>query len=233
MELGNLANLTHLSLGGNQLSGTIPASLGRLVNLQLLYLWWNQLTGTIPAELGSLTSLQQLYLGGNQLTGCIPEGLRDVADNDLDALGLPFCGSLTVDMEITSADGQVRINKPVLVTATFTKPVYGFIVDDISVSNGGIDSFAGNDGVAVYTFNVTPNAIGAVTVDIAAGVAEDADGNGNTAALQLSLGIPYDDDGDGVISKNEAISAVRDYFSGNLTKEQTIAVIRLYFTSGS
>ena len=36
----------------------------------------------------------------------------------------------------------------------------------------------------------------------------------------------------GAISKHEAIAAVRDYFSGNLTKEQTIAVIRLYFVSG-
>ena len=33
-------------------------------------------------------------------------------------------------------------------------------------------------------------------MDIAAGAATDADGYGNMAALTLSLGIPYDDDGD-------------------------------------
>ena len=66
-------------------------------------------------------------------------------------------------------------------------------------------------------------------MDIAAGVAEDADGNGNTAALRYSLGITYDDDGDGGISKPEAIAAIRDYFSGGITKAQAIAVIRLYF----
>ena len=43
----------------------------------------------------------------------------------------------------------------------------------------------------------------------------------------------YDGNGDGKVSKGEAIVAVRDYFSGNLTKEQTIAVIRIYFASGA
>ena len=32
-----------------------------------------------------------MHISGNQLTGCIPSALRDVADNDFDVLGLPFC----------------------------------------------------------------------------------------------------------------------------------------------
>ena len=128
-----------------------------------------------------------------------------------------------------SADALVRPGSPVSLTATFSRPVSGFAIDDIIVGNGAAGNFAGSG--AVYTFDVTPNAIGEVTVEIAASVAEDADGKGNAAGY-LSLGITYDDDGDGAISKNEAIAAVRDYFSGNLTKSQTIAVIRLYFTSG-
>ena len=82
---------------------------------------------------------------------------------------------------------------------------------------------------AVYTFDVTPNAIGEVVVEIPAGVAEDADGNGNKAASRFLLGITYDDDGDGDISRGEAIAAIREYFSGGLTRAQVIAVIRLYF----
>ncbi|GAG83810.1 unnamed protein product, partial [marine sediment metagenome] len=39
----------------------------------------------------------------------------------------------------------------------------------------------------VYTFNVTPAGQGAVTVDIDAGVAQDAAGNPNTAAAQFSI----------------------------------------------
>ena len=114
-------------------------------------------------------------------------------------------------------------------TATFGEPVFGFTIEDIFAANGAVGNLTGGDGDAVYTFDVTPNAVDAVTVDIAAGVAADADGN--TAAMQLSLGIPYDDDGDGKISKEEAIAAVIDYFSDRTTKEHAIAIVILYFSS--
>ena len=90
--LGNLANLTVLSLGGNQLTGEIPTELGSLSNLTVLSLSDNQLTGEIPPELGDLANLEELYLSENQLTGCIPVGIAGVANNDLDQIGLPFCG---------------------------------------------------------------------------------------------------------------------------------------------
>ncbi len=128
-----------------------------------------------------------------------------------------------------TARPQVRLNSPVPVTATFSEPVSGFTLDDISVVNGTASNFAGSG--AVYTFDVTPDDIGEVTVAIAAGVAEDSDGNSNEAAPRFSLGITYDDDGDGGISKNEAIAAVVDYFAGRITKAETIAVIVLYFSA--
>ena len=115
-ELGSLANLLSLDLSGNQLTGEIPTELGSLANLEGLSLWWNQLTGGIPTELGSLANLlfldlsenqltgaippelgglanlSELYLADNQLmTGCVPDGLRDVPNNDIERLGLPFC----------------------------------------------------------------------------------------------------------------------------------------------
>ena len=443
--LGSLANLRYLYLYGNQLSGEIPSELGSLANLQGLHLYGNQLSGEIPAELGSLTDLEELFLIGNQLTGCIPVGIADVANNDFNQLGLPFCagalgaptigtltpgadfltitwaaptgspesaiiaydlryiesaasdksdvnwtvvdnawtagsgassyriagltngtrydvqvravtaagdgpwsatapgtpatwgairsfsppsvgpggavvvtiaangfgaygqvvetlppgfsymssslsdGAVTIeDRELSfillgetsftytvtvpsaaghysfsgvltnfegeevpvggaltitvgalptvsvsraagSEDAKVRPGSPVSLTATFSRPVSGFAIDDIIVGNGAASNFAGSG--AVYTFDMTPDDIGEVTVDISADVAEDADGNGNAAAPRFSLGITYDDDGDGGISKDEAIAAVRDYFAGKLTKAQTIAVIRLYFAS--
>ena len=125
----------------------------------------------------------------------------------------------------------VRIDAPIQVLVTFSEPVFGFTVDDISVSNGIAGNFAGSDGSAFYDFDVTPNTVGAVTVDIAAGAATDANGYGNASAPQLSLGIPYDDDHDGEISKEEAIAAVIDYFNGGITKAEAIAVIILYFSS--
>ena len=90
-ELGSLSNLQSLDLHGNQLTGVIPKELGSLANLQSLDLSDNRLTGSIATELGNLSNLQELYLGGNLLTGCVPDGLRDVPNNDIVSLGLPFC----------------------------------------------------------------------------------------------------------------------------------------------
>ena len=232
-ELGNLSNLQVLRLIFNGLDRGIPSQLGSLSDLQELWLSYNQLDGAIPPELGDLPNLDTLYLKGNDLTGCIPDGLRDVESNDFADLGLPFCepqtpGAPTVS---TAAVGtyMVRIDSLIPVTAAFSEPVSGFTIEDISVVNGSVGSLVGSNGDSVYTFDVTPNAIGDVTVYVAAAVAEDGDGNANTAAVQLSLGIPYDDDRDGAISRDEVITAIGDYlFSGLLTRDQVIEFIALY-----
>ena len=100
-ELGGLSNLQRLSLGHNQLTGPIPASLGSLANLQWLWLANNQLSGPIPVELGSLSNLEQLQLSENQLTGCIPGEFRDVAENDLGDINLPFCDVLLSGLTVS------------------------------------------------------------------------------------------------------------------------------------
>ncbi len=128
-----------------------------------------------------------------------------------------------------SAQVQLRLNAPASVRATFSEPVAGFTLDDVAVVNGVAGNLAGSG--AVYTFDVTPTVLGEVTVDIAAGAAEDAQGNPSTAAPRLSLGLPYDFDGDRGISKDEAIAAVLDYFAGRITKAQAIEVILRYFAS--
>ena len=138
-------------------------------------------------------------------------------------------------VEFSIDDSQprmIRIGSPVPVIATFTEAVSGFTVDDITVVNGTVGNFVADAGGMVYTFDVTPDAVAKVTVDIATSVAMNSAGNGNTAAAQLSF-TPYDDDGVAGISRAEAIAAIRDYFSGKLGKAQAIAVIRLYFASGN
>ena len=126
-------------------------------------------------------------------------------------------------------NAAVRPGSPVSLTATFSRQVSGFTIDDITVENGTVSNFAGSG--TVYTFDVTPDDIGEVTVEIPAGAAEYADGNGNPATLRFSLGITYDDNGDGDINRGEAIAAIRDYFSDRITRAQAIAVIRLYFST--
>lgn len=95
-SLGELKNLKHLSLKDNNLSGEIPAELGNLTNLTYLDLSWNKLTGEVPARLGNLPKLDYLYLEqpsykGDGFVGCVPTSLKDVIENDLDELELPFC----------------------------------------------------------------------------------------------------------------------------------------------
>jgi hypothetical protein len=64
--------------------------------------------------------------------------------------------------------------------------VTGFTIDDITVGNGTKSNFVPVDA-NTYTFNVTPTADGAVIVNIAGGVAQDAATNSNSAATQFSI----------------------------------------------
>lgn len=96
--------------------------------------------------------------------------LTRVADLDVPTVVLsapagPFRGTLTV-------------------TATFSEPVTGFDVDDLTVGNGTASDVVGSG--ASYTFTVTPTADGAVTVDVPDAAATDAAGNASTASATLS-----------------------------------------------
>ena len=65
-------------------------------NVTQLILAGYGLSGSIPPELGDLANLATLRLSSNSLTGCVPAALRNVPDNDLAALGLPFCGAAPI-----------------------------------------------------------------------------------------------------------------------------------------
>ena len=106
-----------LDLFNNQLSGSIPSELGDLSNLEWLRLFNNKLTGSIPPELGKLTKLRSLFLTGNNFNedSCIPAALRDVAENDLDEIGLSFCdGEATPTPTPTATPVTVQVPEEVL-----------------------------------------------------------------------------------------------------------------------
>ena len=93
--------------------------MGNLSNLETLYLGFNELAGPIPGELGNLPNLETLFLSSNELTGCIPEGLRDVAHNDFQILGLDFCEVDSSDPLIAryDANGNNMIDKAEVIEA--------------------------------------------------------------------------------------------------------------------
>ena len=78
-ELGRLTALRKLLLGGNDLSGPLPPELGALTNLETLNVAVNDLSGPLPSELGALTSLEILDLTANHLSGPLPSELGGLA----------------------------------------------------------------------------------------------------------------------------------------------------------
>src|SRR5207249_2350862 len=69
------------------------------------------------------------------------------------------------------------------ITASFPHTVTAFTSADVSTTNASVSNFSGSG--AVYTFDVTATGA-AVSVSVAAGVAQDAAANGNTASNTLS-----------------------------------------------
>lgn len=76
-------------------------------------------------------------------------------------------------------------NGPFTATFTFDETVSGFDAGDITVGNGSLSGFM-QTGPNTYTALVTPTATGTVTIDVPAGGASDAAGNGNAAAAQAT-----------------------------------------------
>ena len=78
LEIGNLTSLTRLSLSDNGLSGSIPSELGNLINLTNLNFFDTALSGEIPPELGNLVNLNSLELHNNNLEGSIPSEIGNL-----------------------------------------------------------------------------------------------------------------------------------------------------------
>ncbi|MDO7851417.1 Ig-like domain-containing protein [Hymenobacter convexus] len=106
----------------------------------------------------------------------------------------PFTGTplYTIDkvaptVTISSTASNPTSTSPIPFTITFSESVTGFVAGDVTVSNGTITGGLVNGSGSTYTFSVTPSGNGLVTVNVAANVAQDAAGNGNTTATQYSL----------------------------------------------
>lgn len=133
---------------------------------------------------------------------------------------------------ISSTAGANTNTSPISITITFSENVTGFIIGDITVGNGTAENFGGSG--TTYTADITPSAQGAVTVDVAANVAQDDAGNNNTVANQLSR--TYDSKAPtiGVVSNgglyNVSVSPTFDEGTATLAKDGGTANS---FTSGT
>ncbi|MFC3197644.1 Ig-like domain-containing protein [Parapedobacter deserti] len=136
-----------------------------------------------------------LDLNGIVLGGTInPNGgaIRDNAGNDalLALKGVPptdqvFVYSVKPSVSL-STEATSPVNEPFTVTATFSEPVAGFTISDITVTNGTLSDLQTIDNSS-YTFLVTPTVHGGVQLSIAADAAVNIANNGNDASDMLSL----------------------------------------------
>jgi hypothetical protein len=72
---------------------------------------------------------------------------------------------------------------PIAVTVTFSEPVGGFATSDVLCSNCTVSNSSGSG--TSYSFDLVPVGQGLLTATLPAGAAQDAGGNGNTAAAQF------------------------------------------------
>ncbi len=130
--------------------------------------------------------------GGQNLTASMPAGrVQDAAGNaneasDAASIGIDRTRPTTT---VSAAQSSPTNASTIRFTVNFSKPVTGFEARDVAVSgtapHGGVEGFAG--GGSLYSFGVSPTGDGTILVDIAAGAAQDAAGNNNTAAGRLAI----------------------------------------------
>ncbi len=160
-------------------------------------------TFTTSGGAGSVTNSGVIATATDQITSIDLNGLADgtitlsVTLTDVNG----NVGSAATDTEtkevvaptvlIATTEADPTANDPIVVNVTFSESVSGFTSGDLTISNGAAEDFLGSG--SMYTFNLVPDDSGDITVDVAANVAMDASGNGNTVASQFE--ITYDEDG--------------------------------------
>ena len=235
-ELGRLTGLAVLDLSENNLTGNMPSELGSLNQLAKLYLEQNRFTGEIPSWLGSLQALEELYISQNGFTGCIPKELRNLTDHDLAVVTLPFCDVLLSGLSIspgiltpqfdpyrTEYTAEATTSRATFIATNNNGATIGFL--DVS----GTPLADADGALAGHQLDL---AEGDTTIKVKVVSQDQAADHTYTIVVTLDDVVGrYDRDGDGVISKDEAITAVIDYFNGIITKEEAITVIIAYFSS--
>ncbi len=82
-------------------------------------------------------------------------------------------------LTISGPHGLLPADAEMPMAFRFSKPVTGFELGDITVSNGSAKDFSGSG--AEYWAYISPDSTGRVTIDVAVDAATDAAGNGNKA----------------------------------------------------
>ncbi len=193
-EAVTVSNTPHITLlTGSPVSKTVNYSSGSGTNtLEFDYLVGNN---NFTADL-EYTSAGALSTSSSGSASTIQDAAGNAASTTLPTPGAGTigAGSLGVnkDIVIDSVAPTVAItstspsltNVAIPVTAKFSETVTGFVVGDISVTNGTAGSFSGSG--STYTFVITPTSQGSVSFYIPAATSVDVGGNANTVSNTIS-----------------------------------------------
>src|SRR5262249_19299813 len=96
-----------------------------------------------------------------------------------------FVDTVPPTVSLSSSAPAVTSGSPITVMATFSEAVTGLTAADLRFTHPSPGGFVALSSTA-YQFDLVPLGQGTVTATVAAGGADDAAGNGNTAAAPLS-----------------------------------------------
>ncbi|XP_052883502.1 probable LRR receptor-like serine/threonine-protein kinase At3g47570 [Gossypium arboreum] len=108
--IGNLDKLIDLHIGENLFTGEVPTSIGKLRNIGRFDLSLNRLSGEIPSCIGNLSRLLYLYLNGNNFEGRIPLTLRKCKDMQVMDLSQNKLGGTIPDQLIAAFQSLITLN---------------------------------------------------------------------------------------------------------------------------
>ncbi|WP_417493200.1 Ig-like domain-containing protein [Maricaulis sp.] len=106
-------------------------------------------------------------------------------NSSLAAAQFVIAADVTAPTVVLSTESADPVSGAFALTVTFSEDVTGLALEDLVVANGAASELTGSG--AEYAVTVTPAADGDVTVDLAAGAAQDVAGNDNTAATQFTI----------------------------------------------
>ncbi len=181
---GTTATVTNVNQQ-NQLTYDVTVSGGDLANLNAV----------VTLSIAGGQNIADIF--GNALTNTTPTGTNDNSFQVVNDLSKPT-------VAILNAPASVASTSAFNVTFQFSEDVTGFMLGDITVGNGSASNFIATNG-STYTADITPSGTGDITIDVAAGVAQDASANTNVAAPQVTVTGNFGPDEDFVRTRTKRV----------------------------
>ncbi|MFZ5604495.1 MAG: beta strand repeat-containing protein, partial [Pseudomonadota bacterium] len=178
-------------------------------------------SGTVGSAGAQISNINVGGLNDGTLTLSVV--LTDTAGNASAAVTDTATLDATAPTVAISSGATNPTNAAFQATVSFSEIMTGFVLGDIVASNASLSNLIdNNDGDFIVT--VTPTADGAVTLNVAANVAQDAAGNNNTVAIQYST--VFDSSGPVFSSSTPADNATTVQYNANvvLTFNENVSV---------